>query len=237
MPYRVQQVQVIGEGRVPFYRQNFELKAPHKIYLPPSTSKEVDVSVQGPDGGNLIATVDGRDLLVIGRNGVVPIEFQNPTRIARTIEKGENVGEAQYAMKVEEVNIQSEGLSSFTEYSITLDSSILSSDEKEKLTSLINDNIDIFSSGLHDIGRTKVVKHEIDTGNSKPIRGRPYKTPFHQKEIIKTEVKNLLDANLIKPSNSAWSAPVVLVKKKDNTWMFCILIQSYMTFTLILNFS
>jgi len=35
-------------------------------------------------------------------------------------------------------------------------------------------------------------------------------------------VQDLLDRNLIEPAHGAWSSPVVLVKKKDGSWRFCV---------------
>jgi len=35
-------------------------------------------------------------------------------------------------------------------------------------------------------------------------------------------VQDLLNRNLIEPAHSAWSSPVVLVKKKDGSWRFCV---------------
>lgn len=35
-------------------------------------------------------------------------------------------------------------------------------------------------------------------------------------------IKQLLEANMIKPSVSPYSSPVILVKKKDGTWRLCV---------------
>ncbi|GKC26905.1 putative mitochondrial protein [Tanacetum coccineum] len=42
--------------------------------------------------------------------------------------------------------------------------------------------------------------------------------PPMQKDVIEVMVKELLDSGVIKPSNSPFSSPIVMVKKKDNTW-------------------
>ena len=45
--------------------------------------------------------------------------------------------------------------------------------------------------------------------------------PEKEAEVEK-HVQKLLKKKLIEPANSAWSAPRVLVGKKDNSWRFCI---------------
>ena len=40
--------------------------------------------------------------------------------------------------------------------------------------------------------------------------------------MVEDQVGEMLENNIIKPSNSPWSRPIVLVRKKDGTWRFCI---------------
>lgn len=54
--------------------------------------------------------------------------------------------------------------------------------------------------------------------NLAPVKIKPYKYPHSQKSEIEKMVQQMLTEGLIEPSNSPFSSPVILVKKKDGTW-------------------
>ena len=54
----------------------------------------------------------------------------------------------------------------------------------------------------------------VDTGNAKPIKLRPYRTPLNNRHIIDETVDELLESNIIMRFRSPWNFPVVIVDKK-----------------------
>jgi hypothetical protein len=55
-----------------------------------------------------------------------------------------------------------------------------------------------------------------------PVTVRPYRYPQLQKDELKRQCSAMLQQGIIRPSNSSFSAPVLLVRKPDNSWRFCI---------------
>ena len=71
-------------------------------------------------------------------------------------------------------------------------------------------------------GHTDAVEHNIDTGDSRPIRCAPRRMSPQKIKQEETCVEELLTGGQIEPSDNPWSAPVVLVTKKDDGTRFCV---------------
>ncbi|ROT75265.1 putative enzymatic polyprotein [Penaeus vannamei] len=68
------------------------------------------------------------------------------------------------------------------------------------------------------LGRTDVLRHRIDLiPGTKPIYIPSYRIPHSRRAAFKEATDALLAQGIIEPSQSPWSAPMLLVPKKDGT--------------------
>lgn len=104
---------------------------------------------------------------------------------------------------------------------VDLTSSALSPQEQEQLHEVLQSYHDVFATPNGPLGRTSAVQHHIRT-TGPPIRQPMRRIPIALKDTVNYEVCKMLDSGVIRPSSSPWSAPLVMVQKKDNSWRFCI---------------
>lgn len=105
---------------------------------------------------------------------------------------------------------------------LTSASQTLTTTEQQRMKKLILQYRDVFECENGRSGRTKIVKHKIDTGDARPIRQTPRRLPQVKREEAEQIVQQMERDGVIEPSSSPWASPVVLVRKKDGSTRFCV---------------
>lgn len=99
----------------------------------------------------------------------------------------------------------------------------LNKTEAAEIAKLLLDYQNIFAKNNLDIGVFNGnIKHEIDTGNAKPVKQRLRRNPLHFEKEEEEQLKQMLKQNVIQESNSEWASSPVLVRKKDGSLRYCI---------------
>ncbi|WVY94528.1 hypothetical protein V8G54_033616 [Vigna mungo] len=91
-----------------------------------------------------------------------------------------------------------------------------------QLEKLLQSHYRLFQD-MHGLPLERQIQHRIQlkTGVD-PINVRPYRYPHILKGEIEKQVEEMLRAGIIRHSSSPFSSPVILVKKKDGSWRFCV---------------
>jgi hypothetical protein len=58
--------------------------------------------------------------------------------------------------------------------------------------------------------------------SSTPVAVRPYRYPAMHKDELERQCATMLDQGIVRRSDSTFSSPVLLVKKQDGAWRFCV---------------
>lgn len=90
----------------------------------------------------------------------------------------------------------------------------LNQEEREHVINLCLQFSDIFFLEGDKLSFTSEIKHEIITNDAKPIVSKSYRYPQIHKNEVKSQIKTMLEQNIIEESTSPWSSPVWVVPKK-----------------------
>jgi hypothetical protein len=214
---------------------------PHACALMPSSSSvgsvwltEANAAVLGD--GVLVART-AQDLptkLARGRTRVV-LQLTNTTSNPITYKAGRRVGTLQRIDVMVAAEEEEKKASQDVKPSIgkEIEEHIAKADEgsaihgtpyQQQMQRLLMEYAHLFDNRAPGAARMdgEVVEHSIVTGRAYPIARPPRRQSPAMEAVIDTEVKNLLDAKVIRPSNSPWASNLVLVRKKDGTWRPCV---------------
>lgn len=93
----------------------------------------------------------------------------------------------------------------------------LNKEEKSSLEHICAKYADVFHLPNDPLTVTNVYKHTIQLeDNVTPAYVKPYRLPFAQKTEVQKQINQMLKNKIIEPTNSAWSAPLLVVPKKSD---------------------
>ncbi|CAF0976548.1 unnamed protein product, partial [Brachionus calyciflorus] len=151
------------------------------------------------------------------------------------LKKDEVIGQIEHPSQVLDTKFVVDSSDRLDKLAEALDKHIgsnLSFENNDKLRNLImrfsdvislNDlDLDVISLNDLDLGSTDLTTHRINLKTETPIKSSPYKTNHVMRRELETQIKKMSDANVIEESDSPFASPVVLVRKKDGTYRFCI---------------
>ena len=98
----------------------------------------------------------------------------------------------------------------------------LSTEGKNKVMALLKSHEGVFSTGDDDIGLMGLTEHQIRLSDDTPIYQKPRRLPDPVSREIDAQCEELQLLDIIEPSSSPWSSPVVPVRKKDGSIRLCI---------------
>lgn len=103
-----------------------------------------------------------------------------------------------------------------------------------EFTELLSQFSDIFEAPT-SLPPERHLEHAIPLKSEvQPFKIKPYRYPHLKKTEIENQVAEMLHNWIIQPSSSPFASPVLLVRKKDGTWRFCVDYRHLNAITIIL---
>ena len=107
-------------------------------------------------------------------------------------------------------------------YETTVSQTRLTSDIDKQFRNVLRRRATSFAKDSTDLGFCPVLQHDVDTGDSPPIKQSPRRPPLSAGNAEDEILDDMLKTGVIEPSTSKWASPVCLVKKPDGTYRFRI---------------
>ena len=178
--------------------------------------------LEGDFEPQLLPNVNGvyatRSRVIPNIDGLFPITVLNVTPADIYLPSRKSIGSIQPTSVSMTSDSPGEG-AAFNINDITL-SDNLSATENTNLMSMIMDYKDVFATNPRKPRKTHLLEHRIITNDALPVYHKPRRIPVAWEKEVDDQVSEMLRNGIIRPSYSPWNAPVILVKKKDNTTRF-----------------
>lgn len=184
--------------------------------IPANSSKLVKVPINSADGDvfipeQCISNCLISDCVTTVRNNRGVIEVANTSRHDVVFSMDRPISAELFNVQCTRTKQQSDRVK---EVLSRLRTDHLNPEEKANLEVLCARYADVFYIDGEPLSFTNQVKHSIRTTDDVPIYTKSYRYPFIHKQEVQDQISKMLEQNIIRPSQSAWSSPIWVVPKK-----------------------
>ncbi|KAK6024067.1 hypothetical protein OSTOST_10129 [Ostertagia ostertagi] len=208
-----------------------------RVFIAPGQTGCVDLQCKSQWSEAILNTEDDRipdGLCQINAEGIAKVAVVNTTEEPIVMQKGEKVGKWEDVywdkVRLEDTTTdllcnQSEPMSENERLKTIFSLLVRNRDGRTlslKMQQIVEEKNQVFAVEDSELTQTTLVAHDIDTGDTKPIRQKTRPVPIGTRDEFREILSSLLQRGIIERSTSEWASPVVLVRKKDGTIRLCI---------------
>ena len=163
-------------------------------------------------------------MLTVQEGGTACISLVNLTGFTQTTDSGTSLGTV--AEVAEEIQFTREDEPSMASAKVSQVINTSKAAERQQklakiltigdpgLQELLMDYHHLFSVEEEERGETDLVQLSIDTGDALPIKQQARRIPYAASQEVAQHLRKMQEANVIQPSSSPWSSPIVSEKER-----------------------
>ncbi|KAL7725054.1 hypothetical protein ACLKA6_000935 [Drosophila palustris] len=94
--------------------------------------------------------------------------------------------------------------------------------QQQRVNEVVQRNEQCFADDAKDLGKCSIAKMEIKLTTDVPVSIKPYRTPFALRPVVRNMISELLEADIIRQSDSPYASGIVMVKKANGEYRLCV---------------
>ena len=205
------------------------VKGKADLLVTPNTDVPLILGTQVMEENKVSIDFHSKQLMMEKESNVVNLQFAYKTEVPRHVHLCETEAESG-PDQIETTEETQHGVTAETNLTLSCNEELEHicslaipdiNQQTDDRRTLLREFRDVFAMNNNELGQTHLVQHEIDTGDTLPIKLAPHRLAPGKITVVKKDIEDMLARNIIRPSNSPYSAPIVLVTKKDGSNRMC----------------
>ena len=204
------------------------VKVKADLLVTPNTDVPLILGTRVMEENKLSIDFHSKQLMMEKESNVVNLQFAYKSEVPRHVHLCKTAAETGLD-EIETTEQTQYGLTAETNLTLSCDEELeqicsLAIPDRNQQTddrrTLLREFRDMFAMNC-ELGQTHLVQHEIDTGDTLPIKLAPHRLAPGKITVVKKEIDDMLARNIIRTSNSPYSEPSVLVTKNAGSNRMC----------------